>query len=112
MSKTFNSVAFDIFSQEKDVVTLRDFVNGKDSLSFKRAAPKRQKDFPGMEKTEMKVTITDPVLGPVGIMTISTSIRADQNDTLRSHLVGVGVAAVQDTVYEQLVHDQRLPIGV
>lgn len=111
MSKTLNSVIFDLFSSEKDVVTFRDFSGDKKSLAYKRSAPKRTKDFPGMEKTELKLTLTDPVLGTIGIVTVSTSVRADTSDAAKTDLILSTAAAVDDASYSQLVLDQRLPLA-
>lgn len=112
MSKTLNAFVFDTFSNEKDVTILRDFSGGKLSLAYKRSAPKRVKDFPGMEKSELKLTVTDPTLGVVAIVSSNTSIRADADDATRSSTIATMLAAMADSAYTQLVQDQRLPISV
>lgn len=111
MSKTLNTVIFDLFSSEKDVVTLRDFTGDRKSLTYKRSAPKRTKDFPGMEKSELKLSLIDPVLGTIGIVTLSTSVRADTADVIKTDLIQTIIAAAGDTSYPQLVLDQRLPLA-
>lgn len=111
MSKTFATIVYDTFSQEKDVVTLRDFVNDKFQAAYKRLLPKRTKDFPGMEKTELKLTQSDPVLGTIGIVTISTSIRADQPAAVKTALLAQLTAIQADAAYTALVMDQKLPFN-
>lgn len=110
MSKTLNTVVFDLFSSEKDVTTFRDFTGNQKTLSYKRSAPKRTKDFPGMEKSEVKITLTDPVLGTVGIVTVNSSIRADSLDATKTDLIETIKGALDEAAYPQLVLDQRLPI--
>lgn len=110
MSKTLNGANFDVFATERDVVTLRDFSGDKKSIAYKRSAPKRTKDFPGMEKTELKLTLVDPVLGTIGIVTLSTSVRADTVDAVKTDLIQTITAAAVDAAYSQLVLDQRLPL--
>lgn len=112
MSKTFATVVYEIFSQEKDVVTLRDFVADKYQIAYKRLLPKRTKDFPGMEKTEQKLTLSDPVLGTIGIVTVSTSIRADQLPAVKTALLAQSLAMQGDATYTSLVMDQKLPFNV
>lgn len=112
MSKTLNAINFDIHSQERDAVVLRDYSGDANQLSFKRTAAKRTKDFPGMEKTEVKHTISAPDGNILGIQTVTTSIRADVATAVRSSLNATTVAALQDTVYTALIQDQRLPLSV
>lgn len=112
MSKTINAVIFETFSNEKDIVTLRDFTDNKKILTYKRSAPKRVKDFPGMEKSEMKLTLVDPTLGTVGIITVSSSIRADALDPVKTDLILSAQGMVADASYAALVTDQRLPLAV
>lgn len=111
MSKTFATVVYDVFSQEKDVVTLRDFVNDKFQIAYKRLLPKRTKDFPGMEKTEQKLTVSDPVLGVIGIVTVATSIRADQTAATKTSILAQSTAMQADAAYTSLVQDQKLPFN-
>lgn len=113
MSKTINAQPFDIHSTEKDVVSLKDYSGDADTLSYKRIAPKRVKDFPGMAKSELKLTRTDPVTGElVGIITVATSIRADASATTKSSMMATGKAALADSAWTDLVNDQRLPLVV
>lgn len=113
MSKTLNTIVFDIHAQERDVVVLKAYATDANLLSFKRTAPKRTKDFPGMEKTEIKHTLIDPLTGVViGIQTVSTSIRADAVPASRDNLTGVTKAALADATYDALISDQRLPLSV
>lgn len=110
MTKTFNAHTFNLFAQERDAVVLRDFSTLVDSLAFKRTAPKRQKDFPGMEKSEMKVTLINPATGEiVGIVSAVTSIRADALPAVRDGLKATFRAAVADAAWDDLVNSQRLP---
>lgn len=111
MSKLFNTVTFSLFSTEKDIVTLRDFADNKKSVTYKRSAPKRVKDFPGMEKSEVKMTLTDPTLGVIGIVTVSSSIRADSLDPIRTDLILSVKDMVNEAAYSDLVTDQRLPLN-
>lgn len=113
MSKTLNSVAYDTFSQEKDVVILRDFASNDASIAYKRTAPKRTKDFPGMEKGEVKHTLVDPANGNIiGIVTVSTSIRVGTNDAFKAKIIADTAAIVSDSGFSGLVQDQRLPLNV
>lgn len=112
MSKTFNTIVFDTFSQEKDVVTLRAFATDKHQLAAKRILPKRTKDYPGAERTELKVTLSDPTLGIIGIVSVSTSIRADTAVVDRDSLIAITKDAMADAMYTALVHDQKLPFNV
>lgn len=112
MSKTLNSIAFDIHSQEKDAVVLKAYATDANTLSLKRIAPKRTKDFPGMEKTEVKHTLIDTATGAViGIQTVSTSIRADSTAAVRNSIAGVTKALLDDAIYADLLLDQRLPLA-
>lgn len=112
MSKTLNTIVFSTHSQEKDAVVLRDYVNDASQLSYKRTAPKRVKDFPGMEKTELKHTLTGADGEVIGIQTVTTSIRADAVVANRDKLRSTTAAALADTAYVDLINDQRLPLGV
>lgn len=105
---TINTVNFEISTVEKDVVQFRDFTGNAESLTFKRQAPKRTKDFPGMEKSESKYVISDPILGVIAIATVNTSIRADQPDSVRNRVIAAvqGVGAISE--FDDLVLDQRL----
>lgn len=113
MSKTINAQPFDIHSTEKDAVSLRDYAGDKDTLAFKRTAPKRVKDFPGMAKSELKLTRVDPSTGElVGIMTVSTSVRADALAADKTAMMDLIKAAAADASWADLVTDQRLPLNV
>jgi hypothetical protein len=112
MSKTINTTAYDTFSNEKDVAVLRDFTSNLKSLAYKRIAPKRVKDFPGMEKTELKHTLLDASGVVQGIVSISTSIRADLSAATRQDLILTARGALADTSWADLVNDQRLPLTV
>lgn len=112
MSKIFATLPFNTHAQERDVVVLRDYTGDKNQLSYKRTAPKRVKDFPGMEKTEMKHTMTDASGNIVGIQTVSTSIIATASASDRQALLAVTNAAINDEAYTSLVNDQRLPLVI
>lgn len=112
MSKTLNSIVFSTHSQEKDAVVLRDYVNDASQISYKRTAPKRVKDFPGMEKTEVKHTLTGTDGSLLGIQTVTTSIRADVLPAVRTSMSATTAAAIADSAYSDLVLDQRLPLNV
>lgn len=112
MSKTLNSIVYDIHSTEKDVVVLRDYASDASQLSYKRTAPKRLKDFPGMEKTELKHTVTGADGSIIGIQTVTTSIRADAAEAVRSSLNATTQAALADSAYTDLVQNQRLPLSI
>lgn len=111
MSKVLNTVTYDLNSQEKDVVTFRDFSANNASIAYKRSAPKRSKDFPGMEKGEVKHVLMDPILGVIGIVTVSTSIRAGTADAIKTGLASTIAAVVSDAAFTNLVLDQRLPLN-
>lgn len=112
MSKTLDSKTFNIFSLEKDVVVMTDLTSNSGQLSYKRTAPKRQKDFPGMEKGEVKHTLVDPSTGGIiGIVTTSTSIIATASDQQRNHLAAVQRAALVDDAFSALVLDRQLPLN-
>lgn len=112
MAKTFNSKNFDVHSHEKDSVVLRDYTGDKDLISLKRAAPKRVKDFPGMGKTEVKLTHTSTSGELIGITTISTSLRADISAADRTDIKSTFRSVVADAIWDDLVDDQRLPYTV
>lgn len=111
-AKTFATLPFNTHAQERDVVVLRDYAGDKNQLTYKRTAPKRVKDFPGMEKTELKHTMTDASGNIIGIQTVSTSIIATASAADRQALLAVTAAAVADDSYVSLVNDQRLPLAV
>lgn len=112
MSKTFNSIAFNLFSVEKDVVVLSDSSTNTGTVSYKRTAPKRQKDFPGMEKGEIKHTMVDPVTGAIiGIVTTSTSVLATATDAQRTNLIVVQKASLDDSAFTSLVMDRQIPLA-
>lgn len=112
MSKTFATLPFNTHAQERDAVVLRDYTGDKNQISYKRTAPKRLKDFPGMEKSELKHTMTDSSGNIVGIQTVSTSIIATASQTDRQALLAVTNAAINDEAYTSLVYDQRLPLAI
>ena len=112
MSKTFATLPFNTHAQERDVVVLRDYTGDQNQISYKRTAPKRVKDFPGMEKTELKHTMTDASGNIIGIQTVSTSIVANASAVDRQALLAVTTAAMADEAYTSLVNDQRLPLAV
>lgn len=113
MTKVLNTQPFDLHASGLDVVTLRDYTGDKDTLAYKRTAPKRVKDFPGMAKSEMKVTRVDPTTGElIGIVTVSTSIRADAAAADKSALRGLTDAAIADAAWAALVDEQRLPLNL
>lgn len=112
MSKTFATLPFNTHAQERDAVVLRDYTGDKNQISYKRTAPKRVKDFPGMEKTELKHTMTDSSGNIIGIQTVSTSIVATASVVDRQALLAVTTSAMSDEAYTSLVNDQRLPLAV
>ena len=112
MSKTFANLPFNTHAQERDVVVLRDYTGDQNQISYKRTAPRRLKDFPGMEKTELKHTMTDSSGNIIGIQTVSTSIVANAPVVVRQALLAVTTAAMSDEAYTSLVNDQRLPLAV
>lgn len=113
MSKTINAQPFDIHSTEKDAVSLRDYTGDKDTLTYKRIAPKRVKDFPGMAKSELKLTRVNNATGElVGIVAITTSIRADATTADKDAMMAISKAAAADGAWTELVSDQRLPLVV
>lgn len=112
MSKTFANLPFNTHAHERDAVVLRDYTGDQNQISYKRTAPKRVKDFPGMEKTELKHTMTDASGNIIGIQTVSTSIIASASAVDRQALLAVTAAAVADEAYTSLVNDQRLPLAV
>lgn len=112
MSKTLNSHVFSTHSHEKDAVVLRDYTSDAETLSYKRTAPKRVKDFPGMEKSEMKQTVTAADGSLIGIQTVTTSILAGTAVAVRSAMNATTIAAMQDSAYTDLIVDQRLPLNV
>lgn len=112
MPKVFNTHTFNVHAQERDAVVLRDYVSDRNLLSYKRIAPKRVKDFPGMEKTEVKHTLTGVDGSIIGIQTVATSIRADATLADRSELNDTTKAALADATYFDLVLDQRLPMNI
>lgn len=112
MSKTLNSVNYALFSVEKDVVVLSDLSTNSGTVSFKRTAPKRQKDFPGMEKGEIKHTLVDPVSGAIiGIVNTSTSVLATATDAQRTSLIAVQQAILADSAFSSLVMDRQIPLA-
>lgn len=113
MSKTLNSIVFDIHSQEKDVVVLKAYATDANTLSYKRILPKRTKDFPGMEKTEVKHTLVDPLTGAtLAIHTISTSVLATATSEQRQSSKALMAAVIADATYASLLDDQRLPLSL
>lgn len=112
MTITVTAKSFDLFSQEKDQVTFRNFegANGA-QMQFKRQLPKRVGDFPGMEKGELKITTYRSDGSVQGIYTLNSSIRADTleaDKVLDKDLVAATAATAQ---YESLVKEQRLPFN-
>ena len=112
MTKTINTQPFDIHSTEKDAVSLRDYTGDKDTLLYRRTAAKRQKDFPGMAKSELKETRVDSTTGElIGIITTSTSFRADAPSSEVVGAMTLHKAALADAAWASLVQDQRLPLA-
>ncbi len=113
MSITLNSRPFDVHSTTVDGVVLKDYTNDATSqalLSFKRTAPKRVKEFPGMKRSEVKYSVTALNGDILGILTISSSIRADVDAAVVTDLLAVGNAAYEHAAHSNLVNDQRLPL--
>ena len=112
MTITVNSLPFDIFSSEKDAVILRDFTGEAPDdaqLSFKRVLPKPTKDFVGMEKGEVKLTIKDSAGKLAGIYLLSTSVRADQLEATKAANLATLLAAGAHASTQNLVKQQQLP---
>lgn len=112
MSKLLATKPYDVHSFERDAVVLRDYTNDNSSIAFKRTAAKRTKDFPGMSKSETKYTLTDISGSLIGIVSVSTSIRADATSISKSDLLDTTRAVVADASWTDLVTDHRLPIAV
>lgn len=113
MSKTINAQPFDIHSTEKDAVSLRDYTSDKDTLTYKRIAPKRVKDFAGVARSELKLTRVDPTTGElVGNITVLTNIRADASAADKTAMMAIIKSAQADAAWPDLVNDQRLPLIV
>lgn len=114
MTITVNTKPFDIYSQEKDVVSFRDF-SGESvddaRLQFKRTSASPTKDFVGMEKTEVKLSVFDATGKLEGIYTISTSIRADVTEAARAGNMVTVAALAGDASVLNLVKEGRLPYG-
>jgi len=109
MAKTYATRVFEQFASEKDASTLKDFSNNDLTLVCRRTLPKRAGDFPGMEKTSLKVTLTDPATGQlVGISELSTSILVGTADASRDLLRDIVVEAAGTADYTNLINDQRL----
>lgn len=112
MTITVATKPFDLFSQEKDQVTYRDFTgNNGPLMQFKRSLPKRVGDFPGMEKGELKITTYRSDGQVQGIYTLSSSVRADTAEADKVTDKGLIAAAADLTQYESLVKEQRLPFN-
>lgn len=112
MTKTIATIPFDIYSVEPNTVTLRDFSSDKFSLLYRRTAPVRQKDFPGVKRTEVKLSMVDPTTGVlIGTINLSSSIRADALAADISTMKTIMVGAVGDDAYMPLLLDLRLPLA-
>lgn len=112
MSKTLNTIVFDIHSTEKDAVALRDYATDRHTLLFRRTAAKRTKDFVGMNKTAMKHTLVGADGSLIGIQEVTTSVRADALPADITALNTVTAAATADAIYTNLIVDQRLPLSI
>lgn len=112
MSKIIATKPYDIHSTEKDVVVLKDYTGDNSTIAFKRSAPKRVKDFPGMAKSETKYTLLDVTGGLIGLVSISTSVRADSTPVQRTDIMTCTKAVLADDIWLNLVTDQRLPFSV
>lgn len=114
MTITVNAIPFDIHSQEKDVMIFRDFsgesIDDK-RLQFKRIEAHPTKDFVGMEKGEVKMSVFDTAGKLSGVYTISTSVRADvlEADRVANMTTVAAIASHAATV--SLVKEGRLPYG-
>lgn len=109
MSKTYATRVFDNFSIEKDAIALRDFTNNDLTLINRRTLPKRSGTFPGMEKAEVKLTMIDTATGePIGIVTLSSSIKVGTSDASRDLLRDIVVEVASSADYTNLLNDQRL----
>lgn len=112
MTITVNEIPFDLFSTEKDIVSYRDFTgenSDNPTLVFKRALPKPTKDFVGMEKSETKLTLRNSAGELVGIFSLSTSIRADQLESVKTSGLSTMAAVAAHAATVALVKEQRLP---
>lgn len=109
MSKTYATRTFDSFSVEKDTIVLRDFTNNDLTIQNRRSLPKRAGDFPGMEKSEVKVTLVDPATGQTkAIATVSTSILVGTDPTKRDLVRDILVEIASSADYTNLIAGQRL----
>lgn len=112
MTITVNTKPFDLFAQERDTVTLRDFTGEKGAtLQFKRILPKRTKDFPGMEKGEAKLTTYRADGAVQGIYTVSSSVRADTLEADKVADAAFLAALANCSAIVALVKEQRLPFN-
>lgn len=110
MSKMLNSQPFDMHSQLADAVVLHDYTSKVDTLTYKRQAAKRVKDYPGVERTEVKLQRIDPLTGEViGTVIAQTAIKAGTPDSVRDSLMATLKAAEADSSWADLVHVQKLP---
>lgn len=113
MTITVNAKPFDLHSVERDQVILRDYTGESTDdakLSYKRAAARPTKDFVGMEKGEVKLTVLDSVGKLAGIYTISTSVRADQLEADRAGNLATLAALAGHVSVINLVKEQKLPL--
>lgn len=111
MTIILDSTSYALFSVERDVVTFSDPAS-TGPLTFKRAAPKRTKDFAGMEKGEIKLTLVNPLTGAtIGIASINTSILATAADVDRTHLIQMVRDAAAHASFTNLVNDRVLPLA-
>lgn len=114
MTITVNTKPFDIFSQEKDIVQFRDFTGESVDdarLQFKRVEAHPTKDFVGMEKGEVKMSVFDAAGKLSGVYTISTSVRADVLEADRATNMATLAALAGHAAVLSLVKEGRLPYG-
>lgn len=114
MTITANAIPFDLHTVDRDQVILRDFTGESIDdavLQYKRIGAKPTKDFVGMEKGEVKLSVFDGVGKLAGIYVINTSIRADQTEASRAAHMATLTALSSHASTLALVKEQRLPLS-
>lgn len=110
---TLNTVAYNKHSQSGDVVVLKDYVSDKKVATFRRTAPVRVKDFPGMEKTFVKLSVTDDEGKLLGVLDVQTSVLVGSSAAAtKTTITGFLDALASATEFTDLVTDQKLPYAI
>lgn len=99
-----------MFGQESNGVSLK-VINGgnHEGVLFKRTLPTRTKDFPGMEKGQIKLTTYTPTGEVQGIYTINSSVRADATAAQKMTDKDILERLLNHEVADQLLTNQLLP---